>query len=73
VVEALRWNLQGLASFSARAGLLLLVWPAVAGYWEWLFCQRKGVCGRVGYRPYLVSAALVGLLALAAYGLARVL
>lgn len=50
--------------------ILLLLWPRIAGYWEWLFCRRRGISSWAGYREYIVSAIFISALAFSGYALA---
>ena len=48
---------------------LLLLWPRIAGYWEWLFCRCSGMFSWANYWEYIVSAILIIILAFSGYTL----
>ncbi|MBW2738751.1 MAG: M48 family metalloprotease [Deltaproteobacteria bacterium] len=47
--------------------VLLLLWPRVASYWEWLFCRHRGTFSWTGYRGYITTAILVVILGVSGY------
>jgi Zn-dependent protease with chaperone function len=51
--------------------ILLLLWPMIAGFWEWLFWRHRGVSSVTGVPAYITSAVLIGMLALSGYAVGR--
>ena len=47
--------------------VLLLLWPRIAIYWEWLFCRRRGTLSWTGYRGYIKTAIVVVILGVSGY------
>lgn len=47
--------------------ILILLWPKVAKYWEWLFSRHRGISSWAGYQAYFISSLLISILAITGY------
>ncbi len=71
IVRALGSNinvyLEGIAPVWISMAVLLLLWPMISRYWEWLFCRNRGSLSWMGYQGYIVGVILIGALAISGY------
>ena len=42
-------------------GVIILLWPLIAPYWEWLFFRKKERLNWSGYRAHLLAASLLAM------------
>jgi hypothetical protein len=71
LIELLQTNIKsyvyGTSSLLLIMAVIVLLWPLIAPYWEWIFTRKKTGINWAGYWKYVISAMLIGLLSLSGY------